>query len=67
MALATEALLYSILYLFPTITDTIIGLGIVGMIGVFTYFGSFYLFGLSEQEKSEVKKIIHLGGTKHIR
>ena len=57
MALAAGGLLYSIIYLFPSITDNIVGLGLTGLIGISTYFGLFYLFGLTAKEKSDVKKM----------
>ena len=57
MALATGGLLYSIIFLCPTITDNMIGLGLTGLIGIFTYFGLFYLFGLTAKEKFDIIKM----------
>jgi O-antigen/teichoic acid export membrane protein len=58
MAIITAFLLYCILLFLPALPSTLIGLGMMGLIGLSTYFGLFYAFGLSITERKDVKKLI---------
>ncbi len=59
MVLAAGGLIYGIRYIFPNITDNLLGLGALGLAGVCTYFGLFYQFGLSYNEKKDIRRLFH--------